>query len=469
MRFVTLLLSVFTLLTGWGQRVTIQGYAPKYVGHTVYAYAIEDYFSYKEQLITSGNVGADSTFQLIFEAPETREIVIRSENNHGYMLVQPGASYAIYLPERDRYVPYSPNGNEVEIAFLSLDSTDINYKVLGFQRWVDDFIGNNYHLKSVDPLKFVSNLDRFKSNVEKAYKEDTSIYLKAHIRFSLAGLDNIPNAAERNRYEKYDFYIRNTPVYYNSEVYMNYISDFYQKIIPRLSSKGNQAVYEGILRSSPTLVMRALGTEYTLSNVQVRELVMIKALTDAYKSEEFPKTNILTILDSLSQRAAFKQHRVIAANLSEKLMELAPGVKAPDFVLIEQGKTPRTLNDYAGKHLYIHFMDPESINSQKEYDLLLSLHEKYGQYVQFVSVYKERELSEKARQKMEDLKWEVFAISETNPIWKNYQMMAFPQYVFIDAAGYIIASPALGPTPNGQYKTIDESFFYLKKAIDESR
>lgn len=469
MRLLFLSFFLFCFAPIFGQSVVINGYAPKYVGQTVYVYGIEDYLSYREELMASGVVGEDSLFSIKVDPKEIQKVIVRSGNNHGYMLIQPASKYSIYFPDRDKYSAYRPAGNEVELAFLRLDSTDINYKILGFQRWVDDFIGNYYHLKSIDAVQFVEHLDRFKMNVEKVYKEDTSVYLKAHVRFALAGLDNIPNAAERNRYEKYDHYIRNTPVYYSSESYMTYISDFYQKMIPRLSSEGNQSVYDAVVRSSPSLFMQALGTEYTLSNVQVRELVMLKSLSEIYQIDEFPKTNILTILDSLSKRAMFKQHRIIAKNLIEQLGELSSGAKAPDFVLIEAGKETKTLQAYSGKHTYIHFMDPESLNSQREFSLLKKLHTTFGKYVNFISVYKEKELSEEGKEALKQLTWDVYALPESNPIWKNYQMEAFPQYSFIDAAGYVVASPALSPTPNGQYKTIDESFFYLKKTIDEGQ
>ncbi len=468
MRLISFLSIILFSSALFGQRVSILGYAPTYTGKTVKAYDIEDYFSGKERLIATSTVQADSLFSLTFDISEVRKIVIRSGNNHGFILVEPNASYRIYFPERDKYTPYRPTGNEVELAFLDLDSTDINYKVLSFQRWVDHFLGNNYHLHSVDAKEFMTNLDKFKANVEKAYKEDTSIYLKAHVRFTLAGLDNIPNAAERNRFEKYDFYLRNTPVYYNCETYMTYVSDFYQKLLPRLSNEANQAVYDGILRSSPTLIMHALGTEYTLSNIQLRELVMIKTLSEAFHDDEFPQTNILTVLDSLSQRAIFKQHRVIAANIRNKLTELVPGGKAPDFVLLQEGSETKTLYNFAGKHVYLHFMDPESLNSRKELPLLKELHQNYAPYIHFVTVYKEQDLSEEGLKAIRSLDWDVYGLSESNAIWDRYRIESYPQYTLIDAAGYVVASPSLGPTPNGEYKTIDETFFHIKKAIDES-
>jgi hypothetical protein len=468
-KLLSLISLLFTLTLAQAQGVVITGFAPSYVGKTINASKVLDYFSQAKGLLATTTVRKDSTFTLVFESPDVQKIILTSGNNEGFILVQPNTEYKIYFPEKDKYTPYKPSGNEVEVAFLELDSTDINYKILGFQRWVDHFIGNNYHLKSRDSLLFAKGLDRFKTSVQKYYATDTNVYLKAHIRFTIAGLDNIPNAAERNRYEKYDFYIRNTPVYYNCEAYMTYIGDFYQKLIPRLSIETNQAVYEGVLHSSPSMIMKALATEYTTSNLQIRELVMIKTLSEAFNTGDFPQTNILTILDSLSQRALIKQHREIAKNLTVKLTQLVSGGKAPDMVLIESGKETKTLHNYSGKHVYIQFMDIESLRTEQELPLMKEIHSKYGNYVHFISIYKASELSEldeKQKKLLEQINWDVYGLPESNPIWKKYNIEAFPQYTLIDAAGYVVASPALAPTPNGQYQTIDETFFYLKKVIE---
>ena len=444
--------------------VTIKGLAPSYVGSTIEIYKITDYFSNIETLITSSIVKSDSTFSLTFSIPITQKVILKSNNNKGFIFVQKGGVYDLFIPEKDKYDPYKPTGNDIEVGFFGLDTTDINYKILGFQRWIYRFIGNNYYKKNIDPLVFSENLDYFKLNVEKAYKEDTSSYFKTHIRFSIAGLDNIQTNTERGRHEKYNFYIKYTPVQYNSEVYMSYISSFYQNMIPRLSIEVNQSVYEGIIQSSPTLVMKALGGEYTLINLRIRELIMIKALSEIYNSNEFPQTNISTILDSLSKKCLFKANQKIAKNLTYRIQSLVPGCKAPDIFFNRKDEDNKTLYNYKGKHLYIHFFDPQSEKSKEEIPLLIEVFSKYHDYVQFVSVYKKKKvLSEEAKAIIKKISWDVYGMSESNSLWKEYSIEAYPQYTLIDASGYIVASPALSPKPNGKYETIDKTFFYIKR------
>lgn len=469
MRYLLLLLSLIAL-SNINAQVTIKGYAPAYVGETIEAYKILDYFSNKEVRIASSKVKADSSFTLFLDSDITQKVIIKSKNNKSFLLVQPKAQYEILFPELDKYNPNRPNGNLVEVAFYNLDSTDINYKVLGFQRWVDYFLGNNYYTKSQNNNDFAESLDRFKTRVEKAYENDTSEYFKTHVKFTIAGLDNIPNAAERNRYEKHDFYIKHSPVYYNNETYMLYINDFYQKLMPRLSNRANEEVYEGILKSSPTIIMKALGSEYTLINLRIRELIMIKALTEVYNSDDYPQTNIITILDSLSTKCLFVANQEIAKNLTSRITDLVPGGKAPDLVLLGDSVETKTLYSFQGKYLYLHFFDPESLECEKELPLLIDMYKKYSQNIQFVSILKENKThSKNGLKNIQSIPWDIYSLPQTNSIWKNYNIESYPQYTLIDAAGYIVASPALRPTPNGQYETIDKIFFYINKGMSEEK
>jgi hypothetical protein len=464
---ISIILLFVTTSTVSAQNITISGIAPAYVGFSIDAYEYKDYLSKVERLVATTTVNKDSTFTLRLDASTIKKVILKSRNNESFLFIQPNGNYSIYFPEKDKYDPYRPAGNNVEVAFFDLDSLDINYKILGFQRWVDNFMGNNYYKSTTKPQEFIESLDRFKTNVEKAYKSDTSNYFKTHVRFTIAGLDNIHHVAERNRFEKYDFYLKKSPVEYSNETYMEYTTAFYQKMLPRLSTEANQAVYEGVLKSSPTLIMKALGREYTLSNLHLRELVMIQSLAEEYISGQFPETNILTILDSLSQRSLFKEHQEIAKNLKARITTLNAGGRAPDFVLMEDGKPTKTLFNYEKRHIYVHFFDPESEQTTKEIPLIEQLKEMYGKYIQFISVYKKADLSEEGEKRIKSISWDVYGLPGSNAIWKNYSVETFPNYTLIDAVGYIVASPALAPTPNGQYETIDKTFFYLKKAWEK--
>lgn len=443
--------------------VKITGFAPDYIGKSIEIFQIEDYMSMKEAKIASGEVKPDSTFSIVFFSNETQKVRVRCGNNKSFMYIQPNGEYDVYFPDRDPYDPYRPAGNDVELTFYGLDSNDVNYEILLFNRWVDKFVAKNFSRQRVNPALYNQLMDSFKLAAQDYYIADTGKYIFDYVRFTIASLDNIQQAGERNRYEKHDFYLKFNPIQYKNDAYMNYFTDFYRGMVPRLSMEANNRVYLGVLKSSPTLVMKALGLEYTLINMRIREMVMIQALSEVYFTDDFPQTNIITILDSVAKHAMFEDNKLIASNMIDRLTEVVAGGKAPDFTLKADDGTIKTLSDFRKKHLYIHFFDPSSDKNKVEIPLLLDLYAKYNRDVTFITICPKSSITDESSAVLEQLPWETYIVENSNDILKNYKIATFPNYVFIDAYSYIIGAPALSPQPNGSYETIDRSFFELQK------
>lgn len=449
--------------------VRIEGFAPTYIGKTIEVFGIEDYFSLKEYKMAGATVKEDSTFSMVFFADETQRVVVRAGNNRSYMYIQPNGKYDIYFPDRDEYEPYRPAGNLVELTFYSLDTTDINYKILRFNRLTDKFIAQQFKRSMVSPAEYNEKMDEFKEAVQKYYIADTGTYFYDYLRFSMASLDNIQQAGERGRYEKHDFYLKHYPVLYHNDAYMDYFTNYYKGMLPNLSMEANNRVYLGVLKSSPSQVMRALGMEYTLINMRIREMVMIQCLSEAYFSNDFPQTNILTILDSVANHALFADNKIIASNMIERLTEVANGGKAPEFALRDSEGQLRTLADFKGKHLYIHFFNPESDKGRIEIPLLLQIYSRYLRDVQFITVCPQQFVTDESSAVLDQFPWPVYIVPEDNPIWKKYRVETYPSYVLIDPYAYVVAAPALGPQPNGEYETIDLVFFNIQKMNKQMR
>lgn len=469
--FSVLLIVSSSIVVGQAKKtVTINGFAPAYIGKKVEIFEIQDYFSFTEGLLASSTVTKDSIFSIQFECNKTQKVIIKSNNNRAYLYIQPNGVYDVYFPEKDKYDPYRPTGNTVEVSFYGLDSTDINYKILGFQRWQDDFLGTYFYTKKVNGVEFAIQLDKFKANVEKAYATDTNSFFKTFVKFSIASLDDIQQSAARNRYEKHDFYIKFSPVSYENDVYMEYISKFYANMAPRLSFETSNDVYLAVLKSSPTRLMKALGGEFTMINLKIREMIMVRMLSEVYYSGDFPQSNIITIMDSVANHAMFSGTKIIAKNMKNRLLELVPGGKAPTLALKAKDGSIKTIESYGNKHIYLHFFDPSNIDNVTEISFLNALQEKYKEDIQFLTIYKRKETySDQEKKVIESIKWDAFEVNGDDPIFNSYQIMTFPSYVLLDGYGYIVASPALGPRPNGEGINIDKTFFYIHKVRSEEK
>lgn len=447
---------------------TIKGIAPKYIGEKVEIYGIEDYCSLKEKLLATAIVKDDSTFSIVFFNSKTQKVFVKSKNNKAYLYIEPNAIYDVYLPGSNKYDEYRPLGNDVELTFFDLPESDINFKILSFDKWMDNFLGLYFYKKNINGVEFLQQLDTFKLNVHNYYENDSSFFFKTYVRYSIASLDEIQFIGTRSRFEKYDFYLAKYPLMYDNNLYMNYLLSYYKNIFTRLPMETNNKIYLGVLKSSPTLVANAMATEITLKNAQILELVMIKTLSDAYFTNEYPQTNIISILDSLSKHSLFKQNGLIANNMIEKLTEILPGSKAPDFTLLNNAGESKSNADYLKKHLYIQFIDLDIKECEKDLEIMKPMYEKYKNHVEFVTIYRKKEkYSKKQLELLNSISWDKSESGKELEIYKRFKIESFPSYVLIDAYGYIVEAPALRPSPNGKYETIDKSFFYIKKMNEQ--
>ncbi len=467
--FVNLLFIISITAFSFGQqKTTIKGVTTGFVGKKIEFYKIKDYFSLKDSLIGEAIIQKDSSFQVEISLHQTEKIIVKCHKNTGFIYASPGATISISLPDKDPYNAYRPQGNKVEIAFLELPKTDINYKILEFDNWVHEFLGVYFNRKTTSTLEFSKQLDTFKLNVDNYYKADTSFFFKTYIRYTIASLDDINFIGMKSRIEKFVLYLKDFPVSYENDKYMDYMSLFYKNIFAMVSTDINQKIYKSILSSSPTLLMRHLGSDATLRNPRVRELVAIKGLSDVYNGKDYPKSNIITMLDSIARFGLYKQHRGIAQRIVERLTELAPGMKAPNFEITQSGlKDTITLNTYAGNYVYLQFVDPTLQESKKQIELLVPLFEKYGKTFRFVTIVDlHNELTKEQKTYYATIPWEKYYLHFDHPMIKKYSIKSFPSYVLIDDTGILHSYPAASPIPDGEYDTVEKVFYTIKRKVE---
>lgn len=467
--------SLFFVAIGWSQSIsTIEGFAPTYVGEKVEVYAFEDYLSRVKNKLAESEVKKDSTFKLTFYNQQTRKLRVEIGANHFYLYVQPEGDYKVYVKGFSPYLSKKAVKVEAEFFFIDLDSTDINYKVLMFEDRQLSFLKENYKRSEMDSPEFMAALDTFKIESTRRYKEDTSKYFQNYVRYSFASLDNLAYKGNRNRYEKYDFYIKPQTVLYQNDRYMDYILKYYDEYSYQLSNDLNQSFYEGVIQASPTMVMNALGKDYALDNVRLREVIMLKMLGDVFYSDDYPQTNILTMLDSISNHALFEENKLIATNLKYRLLDLVPGAEMPDFVFNINGEK-KGKKDFQGKHVYLQFVRKGAEKSERDFPLMKPLFEKYSKYTDFVTILVVEEgdsllINSDDYIKKHNISWNVTVVDENDPLLDRMGIAVFPQYIFMDAAGYVVQAPALTPRPDNEYETIEKMLYNVykrRKAMEE--
>ena len=172
---------ILILLTLFSQKVfaevIINGYCdfPK---ATISLFEIEDYITKTEKKISETEVDEKGNFRLNFSSNGIKKIILRLNSNFTWMYVQPNGTYFIDIPIDGQITQFISN-NEIEMVFYRLDSNDINYKILGFEAWMDNYLSDIYILKDKQPGEFVQKIAAFKKEVNDVYSKDTSLFFRS--------------------------------------------------------------------------------------------------------------------------------------------------------------------------------------------------------------------------------------------------------------------------------------------------
>jgi hypothetical protein len=174
------------------------------------------------------------------------------------------------------------------------------------------------------------------------------------------------------------------------------------------------------------------------------------------------------MLDSIGRFGLYKVHRGIAQRIVERLTELAPGMKAPNFAILSTNQLDIiTLQTFSGSYVYLQFMDPVLQETKKQLELLVPLYEKYGKTIRFVTIIEENmKLTKEQEAYYASIPWDKYFVSADHPILKRYNIKSFPSYVMLDENGILHSYPAASPIPNGEYETVEKVLYSIKRKIE---
>jgi hypothetical protein len=252
---------------------------------------------------------------------------------------------------------------------------------------------------------------------------------------------------------------------------MKYIRNFYKNFFEKTAPELNQKIYKAIVAGSPTRLINELGADYRVANVRLRELVMIISLSDVYHDKSYPQSRIAIILDSVAHHGLFKENKIIARTVLQKVIQLNPGSQTPFYEFLNRNNQVISNGKFAPRYTYIQFIDLEQTNSLLQFEMLKALYTKYSTSVEIITVVINETNWDKIDEKLKlkDVPWTVVIPKDVSAIKRVFQLSVYPQYVLIDTQGYIVQSPAAAPVPDGSYKTIDYYFFEIHKALSRPR
>lgn len=444
----------------------ITGFAPDFVGQAVKLYAYQDYLTLNRVLLAEGKVSpVDSTFQLTVNTNTTLKAIIEIDRTEASLYLAPNRNYNVYFPES--VAPVSYNNAITNLYFSDLDTLDINYLILQYQQWFDTFIA--YNERGIARHGFLAYLDTFQIYASEAYKTIDDPYFITYVRYDIGEMVQTfgGNGSSEQRLEIFLNYIEPFPVYFENDRYMKFLMAFYDKEFREYLPKTEAEIMGAIAQSSPTLLMKALKSDIFLARPELRELVMVDKLGKAFYNETEFRPNIITILDSVANHSKVQTNASAAKNVKRYITSLEAGYPAPAIAFQPSPGKSISWGNYKGKFVYFNFFATWNDRAVNDMEIISKLVPEYDEDIAFLSVCTDQDSSSfKAFLKEHpDYTWDIVYIGDKSPLMDSYKVTSVPMYYLIDQDGFIYSAPALAPSPNGKYQSIEKDLFMIKKAL----
>lgn len=458
----------FMLFSNAFAQVIIQGKAKTYKGKELVCTRYNDYLSYELDELAKTTVDKDGNFSLTLELNESSQIQLHCGGTQGMMYADPNATYSIIVN-----APDSTNENayqkSIRIDFDTLLTYDINNLILDFNSRHDDFMFYNFNL--VGNELFSHRLDTFKIYLSKVYKEVKHTYFSNYVAYSVAETEMLgPPKKDETAFLKlvYAQYFLNKPVQYTNDKYMNFFNKFYSDIFKMISVSKEMDLFRAVnYYGSPVLINRILQKDILLRDERICELAVLRSLGQEYYNHEFDKGMILDVLDSLIISSKFTEHKTIAKNIKKRLTYLHNGSVAPEFEFVDMRDSVVNLTKLKGKFVYLMFWSTDNTISLNELKLMKGLYDKYKWDIEFICINVDDEIKpmKDFLKKNSSYKWTFVHGGKDKKIREKYNVTTLPQFYLIDPNGILLQAPALRPSPNGTFRSIDETFFYIYKKL----
>ncbi|CAG5086270.1 Thiol-disulfide oxidoreductase ResA [Parvicella tangerina] len=454
---------------------TIKCYAPSFKGQIASLVTFEDYISYEYRILDRGIV--DENGYITFEADPKKgmKAIIQIQDKSGAIYLDPKTpEYNVSFPLEVENVQ-KLNGNTVRLVFDNLPKNDLNTLILEFNLRFDYFLYGDtarVMLTASQSKVFQDSLANFTSRTFDIYKDIDNPYFKNYFKYSIASIALYSNRQDpaKNKYIIFETFIKGNPILYHNDAYMSFIKDFYRDALSDVILFDRDKIMFAINKlSSREALDEAMASHYYLKNDVFREFIMVNALMEGYHTTFFERRNMQEILWKIVEDPVSEKHADIAKNVLDFQNKLLIGSDAPQLSWTERNGETVNLRSLRGKHVYLQFWASWNKPSIQEMLIMKKLKEKYGKYVTFVSISLDanpEDYEQFMKNNTQGMDWHFGHYNGDSKILDDYNLRNVPIYFFIDDKGRLKQSPALSPSPNGTYKSIDESFFYLKKKLE---
>ena len=416
-------------------------------------YEIPNHLSKEKKPLRSVTPDSMGIFKALLDINEITTLQICDQNNCGIFYVQPKTRYLIELPQLEQENTYIEDQQEVELLFYKLDSTDINYQILGFEAWMDNYLADIYQLKDIRSNEFIIKIREFKAQAAAIYGQQDESFLTNYIKYSIGlTIDNFSVVGGPTKEDKFEFYLQTDSIDYKHPKLLEYAQLFYQAYDGQVSQALRQQIDRSFLTTNTKALIEALLGDPFVYNQAWAEFVAVQQILEHEQNGRISKLQTLEMLYFLKENAQQLQLKEATRALIEQNSSLTAGQILDKSLLVED----LGLSIQNNQLIYLHHYIPGNQKCIAEMIALKRLAERYKDKVQVISLYPtDIEWTLADQKAFEGANWPRAAVQISSPLWALLDWSSAPSYVLLDANLKVIYLNALGPLPNARTQTID--------------
>lgn len=440
----------------------ISGNAPTFAGKTIAVRTYSEQVLNEEEELGQATVAADGSFKFEIETERTLQVFIPTDVTKAFLYVEPGESYTISLPEyRERTIfekldPYfAPKDYLATIE--GMRRGDFNYQMMEFEDAFDFYTMKHITYGSnVDSLrKSVRELRNIFTDLKKPFQEKFKSY-----RYIL--LLNMCVGENQPMQDTIILQLNAIGADYSNPAFWDAFNNVFNEfIVGQIGSEEYELFKRVVVDNNAKMMMEILRHRYKITNPLLRELAAIKLVADLTSYQEFSRSQVITMLQTLGTVIKDKDNRELLQGLINKTSVNYIGTPAPDFEATDANGKTFKLSDLKGKFVYLNFCNSNLEKTGRDLQVLRRFHDSYDGALEIVNIflYDNKETAKRIAKPYQG-KMRFATVANSDALRHVYDVKGIPSYLLLDKEGKFLMTK--GTEPNDELRLFLQNTLQLK-------
>lgn len=395
---------------------------------SVELYVYTDFIIHSKETCTQNFSITDAVPKVIqLELDRPSRLLIKSKSRSMKFYVQANNNYRITIMDDSIYIESEDEINK------SMDAVEAKIK---------KYFKENYKIELDDEKnkkkRTLNLLNDFISTVQNHFVG--SEYQNQLVKYRLAETESATYffLGDKNLFRRFESdFIMDEDIQFQNPAYMHFLLDYYFRRLVRHSLRTRK--YSGDLTEFEVIKQETA----TIPDKMIQQLVMINFIHEAFNTSWMKdNSELIQILDSLTEYGLHEQIRHTSANLSERLVSINKNLEVPDFSMTKLSGDEIKLSDFHGKYVLLDFWFVGCAPCKRAIPFKKKLFDEFGDCMEILSINPIDRIDDIINYKSnQDLPWTLITMDKNALMMEKLNILHYPTYYLLDPDGKICILP----------------------------